>query len=87
MPKFVCSDETHEVYVYSKDKIVIVVKVFNSKAPYTDTFYLRYRKTFETKGESNFLLNLDVVRLESNLKLVFVKKTMMQGMIQSKTLK
>jgi p-aminobenzoyl-glutamate transporter AbgT len=30
---------------------------------------------------------LDTVKVESNLKIIFIKKTMVQGMIQSKTLK
>ncbi len=50
MPKFIESDEGHEIYFYSKDKYVVILKVKNSKAPYTDSFYLRYKKVVETKG-------------------------------------
>ncbi len=47
MPKFIESQELYDLYFYSKDKYVIVNKVYNSKAPYTDCFYLRYVKTVE----------------------------------------
>lgn len=59
----------------------------NSKAPYTDCFYLRYRKIVETKGESKNFSKLDVVKISNELKLIFVKKPMVMSMIQSKTMK
>jgi len=44
MPKVVFCDEIQDLYFASKNKYVIESKVQNSKVPYTDTFYLRYRK-------------------------------------------
>lgn len=45
MPKFINCSEGHELYLYSRDKFVVIMKVTNSKAPYTDCFHLRIRKT------------------------------------------
>lgn len=35
---------------------MIIIKVKNSKAPYTDSFYIRYKKVVETKDESTFFV-------------------------------
>lgn len=53
MPKFIESCENHELYFYSKDKYVIIIKIKNSKAPYTDCFYLRYKKTVQKINEGD----------------------------------
>jgi hypothetical protein len=52
MPKYVESAESSTLYFHSKDKYIITNYVQNSKAPYTDCFYMIYKKTVEKVDES-----------------------------------
>jgi hypothetical protein len=45
------------LYFVSKDKYILTFVVNNSKAPYTDSFYLRGKKVVEKVAESKNIYN------------------------------
>jgi len=74
MPKVSLTNETHSLFIFSKDKAVLEMVIKNYGVPYCDSFDVRIRRIIEG-------VSIDRVKSKTEVFVNFKEKIMVQSTI------